>query len=126
MLPICLVLLAANKGLAWRLSEERIKSLEFEALPPRERTTEFLPAYDIDRFREKFEWDKIEKGVYKFNLLEMGQRTIVTDYVGEITKIGVVPYRYYAALIEFAVIWYHFAVLFVTSFALLYYRKFRS
>lgn len=85
-----------------------------------------MPVFDIERFREKFEWDKIEKGVYKFDLMEMGQRTIVTDYVGEIVKIGFVPYRYYGALIEFAIIWYHFALLFVTSFALLYYRKFRS
>lgn len=37
MLPICLVLLAVVKGQAWRLSDERVKTLEFEALPPGQR-----------------------------------------------------------------------------------------
>ena len=126
MLPVCLVLLATEKGLTWWMSEERVLALAHEALSPRNKTSEFLQVFDIERFREKFEWDKLEKGTYNFSLLDMGQRNIVAEYVGEITKIGIVPHRYYAALIEFAIVWYHFAVMFVTSFALLYYRKFRS
>ena len=126
MLPVCLVLLATEKGLTWWMSKERVLALAHEALSPRNKTSEFLQVFDIERFRDKFEWDKLEKGTYNFSLLDMGQRNIVAEYIGEITKIGIVPHRYYAALIEFAIIWYHFAVMFVTSFALLYYRKFRS
>jgi hypothetical protein len=53
-------------------------------------------------------------------------KAMLTEIIQEITRKGIVPNMYYLAITEFVVFWYFFATLFTTSFALLYYRKFKA
>ena len=46
------------------------------------------------------------------------------EVTGELSRKGIIPNMYHAALIEFYIFWYFFSTMLTTSVALLYYRKF--
>jgi hypothetical protein len=54
------------------------------------------------------------------------QKSALADYANELSKKGLIPFRFIEALLDFSLFYYCFAVFFTSTFALLYYRKFRS
>lgn len=126
-MPLILMMLYCSKELTWYRSDEREKTLAYFDLPAANRTKQFYPVFELEKYREKFGNHSMEDGIHsKFSFLALNERTVLTEYVTELTQKGVVPQKYYSALLQFAVIWYFVAVLFMSTFGLLYYRKFRA
>ena len=59
-------------------------------------------------------------------LFDPNNRAMLKEVVSELSAKGVVPLRYYQALLEFALLWFFIATLFITTIALVYYRKFKQ
>lgn len=68
----------------------------------------------------------IPEDLARFDLFHVNNREILQEVVKEISQKGFVPNSYYHDMFEFILFWYFFASFLTTSFALLYYRKFRS
>mmetsp|Transcript_25263 Transcript_25263/g.31631 ORF Transcript_25263/g.31631 Transcript_25263/m.31631 type:complete len:112 (-) Transcript_25263:18-353(-) len=50
----------------------------------------------------------------------------VTSVMGEISAKGLIPFEYQLDFFNFLIFWYFFASFLISSFALLYYRKYRE
>ena len=84
------------------------------------------PIYDFSILRSQVEEGTIKKDLSNLNLFHPDNKVMLTEVIQEISRKGIVPNMYYLALAEFVVFWYFFATLFTSSFALLYYRKFKA
>ena len=77
-----------------------------------------------------YEFPELRKAYMKsqepINLFAPENKELLSEVIAEISKSGVVPHSYYMALLEFAIVWYFFITFFITSMALVYYRKFKA
>ena len=80
--------------------------------------------YDFKTIREMAKQSQSKNE--DFSIFDGNNKDLLNQVIQEISQKGVVPHMYYIALFDFLIFWYFFAVLFTTTFALLYYRKFKS
>lgn len=77
-----------------------------------------------------FEFPELRKAYMNkqepINLFAVENKELMIEVVNEISKGGIVPHSYYLALLEFCIVWYFFITTFITSMALVYYRKFKA
>lgn len=59
------------------------------------------------------------------DLFDKGNKYILQEIMDEVGTKGLLPAEYTLAMTEFLLFWYFVATLFTTTFALLYYRKFK-
>ena len=62
----------------------------------------------------------------EIDLFQQENKALLNEVIQEISRKGLITDSYYQAILDFAIFWYFFTTLFICSFALLYYRKFKS
>ena len=72
------------------------------------------------------EYKKAAQEKQVIDIFAKENKLILNEVIREITAKGIVTQSYYKAILDFSLFWYFFTTLFITSFALLYYRKFKS
>jgi hypothetical protein len=78
---------------------------------------------------EQFSFPLFEKRVKEVggvNIMSIEEKDVLREVISEVSDKGILPNNYVVATIEFAIVWYYFACLFVSTMAIIYYRKFKA